>query len=751
MTKIVKPSLGISIRGKTGANYKTNRPPGVIVSGPSSSTLDDIQVVSQGGMPDYVSTIALYPGTNPTALAIDSVTKNIWVGDVGNNNFYKYTASTDLWDEQQSYPGSGPRGVAVNSTNQDVWIADSNGSVYKLTGGSGAYEAYGTTPVSAVMRDIDVNESTGDVWVVNGNPPSDEDSILKLDGGLQGGTFNVVGSWPGASAQGIEVNSTTGDVWTTDLINNGVLYKLTGGTGTYVATGTSYPGTLMNAVSVRSANNDIWVCNSDTNQLYKILKGTDSDFAQQGDFPGASDNPTDVSIDNDSSNVWVSSDITPFIYQFFDPDRKTTIVMNTSLEDAESAATALAFVPHLNIGVFTNIPGYPDASLSRMALDFRGELLWMLNASGPIFNKMDTSTDTFLTPPTFSDTTPVDVSVDGLTGDVWTASQTSKKIWINIGGTAAAFTEESTFVVDSLEPRAIAIDQNTKDLWILGSDLHIYKRDGGDTVWHQIGNYPSVATGFGELEVHADTGRLWIVDETQDTIFYLNSGSTNYIEAPFAVGINPTLRSITVDQFNGNIYATDFADGNIYRLLDVGARWNQVGFLPTIAIGALAIDPSGGDLYIGDTSADEVYLSPGQSGEVIGDIVIDSLINSIGTKTVGSVTSLGYGDADSGTYGSLSGGAVLGANLKELAVRFDVGSPSDSEVIVTLDFGANLPSNTIVQMQLEGIDVLFDQLQSFTPIENGPHTWVFKASPSNFGVGDWAVGQARDTLLSQEI
>lgn len=736
MTTIGRPKVGITVLGETG--LEPNDGSDAEISGDAAgiilSTLDPITMDTIAGMPGFTDAIAAYPGPNLAAIAIDTATKIIWAGDTGNGNLYKYFPDLNFWDDQQSYPGTRAISVAVNSITNDVWIADSpsggQGVVYKLAGGAGAFVAHGTLPVNASIGDLDVNETTGDVWLTHINASPSTDGILKLEGGAQLGTFLPVGSWPGASPAGLEINSATGDVWTSSLTTP-TLYKLTGGTGSYVATGTGYAGTVMNSVAVDSVNGHIWVTDSGVGTVYKLPDGADGPFETIGSLPSGS--PTDVSIDPTTYNAWVSSTSTVFQYYDAPPFVQPTV----------SA--------HNNIGLYLQTGTYPEAALARMGMHSGANALWILDGGTSDFHKFNTNTVTYDSVVTFPDTLPQGLSVDSLNGDLWTVSQDSKKIYVNLGGTQGAFTEESTFVAGATTPRAIAINQATKDLWILANDLNIFKRDAGDTVWNQVGNYAASATGFGEMDIDSTTGRLWIIDEAQDKVFYLDDGTTTYIEAPIADTPTSVLRGLAVDHSNGNVFITDAITDVIYRLNGPGGRFNQVGFTPNNNIGSVAVDSTDGSLYIGDTVGNAVYKSRGRFGVTVGDIVQSTEITVIGTKTVGAIVSLGFGDGDSGSYGTLDPGAQLTPFLKELAIRYDTGAPADSEIIITLDIGVDLPQNTVVQMQFQGIDTLFDQLQSFTPITNGPHTWVFKASPSTFGIGDWVVGQARDTLLTQEI
>lgn len=261
-------------------------------------------------------------------------------GEVAHTNNGTFTA-------YGNYGGNSVRGIYVNSLDGVVSAVDQNTErLYTSTGG--ADFVFESISDMSNPSQIGVDESSGDRWVTD----LSTNLIYKQTGGT--GAWAATGGYLGGVGSniphGVAVNSATGDVWaiskTTDLV-----YKLTGGAGSWVATGT-YTGSGPNSIAVNRSTGDVWVIDSVDFEVYRLTGGLGS-FAAFGSYPGASGV---ITVDTSNNDVWV---------------------MN------QETSNWKLFLLEASAGTFAAVGSYPDGNPVAVAVDSSNGDIFVTDSFGP--------------------------------------------------------------------------------------------------------------------------------------------------------------------------------------------------------------------------------------------------------------------------------------------------------------------------------------------------------------------------------
>ncbi|HEY9722557.1 MAG TPA: NHL repeat-containing protein [Oscillatoriaceae cyanobacterium] len=139
-----------------------------------------------------VSGSPFFVGGEPSGLAVDPGSGDVWVTDTQNNDVFKISSAGVV-----SGPfsvGAGPGGVAVDA-NHDVWVANNSAGTVSHLHADGSL--VGTTTVGGGLTAIGVDPLDGGIWVLISS--TDYAAKLKPDGSIVG-SYSTGGVFPSTLA-----------------------------------------------------------------------------------------------------------------------------------------------------------------------------------------------------------------------------------------------------------------------------------------------------------------------------------------------------------------------------------------------------------------------------------------------------------------------------------------------------------------------------------------------------------------------
>mgnify|MGYP000281497262 CR=1 FL=1 len=269
-----------------------------------------------------------YPGTIPLAVAVNSSNNDVFACDGSNDTVYKLTGGSGAWAAIGSYPGSLPGTIAVNPNNGDVFVGDLGGTLYRLPGGSGSFIVHGSYPESNIA-DMAMNVATGDLWIISGTSTPADSVVYRMDSGTS--VFTSVGRYPGLRPSRIGVDSITGTVYVADNVTDqsgstnarDQIYVLQNGAGNFrPILAVQYTGEGVVGISVDPGNSDLWISGSSEGNNLRSPGGVDSFVV--GGAPGNSfggriavngSSGTVIMADNNGNRIIASTrtEVTPAV------------------------------------------------------------------------------------------------------------------------------------------------------------------------------------------------------------------------------------------------------------------------------------------------------------------------------------------------------------------------------------------------------------------------------------------------------
>lgn len=269
-----------------------------------------------------------YPGTIPLAVAVNSSNNDVFACDGGNDTVYKLTGGSGAWAAIGSYPGSLPGTIAVNPNNGDVFVGDLSGVLYRLAGGSGTFVVHGSYPETNIA-DMAINVASGDLWFVSSSATPADSEVYRMDSGTS--VFSSVGRYPGLRPSRIGVDSITGTVYVADNVTDqsgstnarDQIYVLQEGAGNFrPILAVQYTGEGVVGISVDPGNGDLWISGSSEGNNLRSPGGVDAFVA--GGAPGNSfggriavngGNGTVIMADNNGNRIIASTrtEVTPAV------------------------------------------------------------------------------------------------------------------------------------------------------------------------------------------------------------------------------------------------------------------------------------------------------------------------------------------------------------------------------------------------------------------------------------------------------
>jgi YVTN family beta-propeller protein len=227
-------------------------------------------------------------GTEPQAIAIDSVTNKIYVANLGNT----VTVINGASDSTTTVTvGASPVAIAVNPATNKIYVA--NGFSDNVTVINGANNSTTNINVGIGPEAIAVNSVTNKIYVMN----EDGNNVTVINGATNATTTVSVGTQPIA----IAVNPATNMIY----VVNGSSNNVTVINGATDSTSTVSVGSYPYAIAVNSVNNLIYVANSGSNDSsVTIIDGVNN--ATMSVSTGRE--PTAIAVNPITNLVYVVSD-----------------------------------------------------------------------------------------------------------------------------------------------------------------------------------------------------------------------------------------------------------------------------------------------------------------------------------------------------------------------------------------------------------------------------------------------------------
>jgi YVTN family beta-propeller protein len=237
-------------------------------------------------------TVYVPVGTNPSAIAINSVTNRIYVANQGSNNVTVIDGASN--STATISVGTSPVAVAVNPVANRVYVANQGSNTVTVI--DGASNSTATIPVGTQPAALAVNATTDRVYVVN----QGSGNVSVIDGPTNATTTVAAGTDPDA----IAVNPATGLVYVVNYGSNDVTV-IDGATN---AATTVPVGTAPTDVAVNPVTNKIYVANS-----YGVIPGLGSvsviDGATETVATISVETPIAVAVNSVTNKIYVAESI----------------------------------------------------------------------------------------------------------------------------------------------------------------------------------------------------------------------------------------------------------------------------------------------------------------------------------------------------------------------------------------------------------------------------------------------------------
>ena len=273
--------------------------------------------------------IATVPtGTNPNAIASDSVTNRVYVANYGSNNVTVINGATD--STTTVTVGTNPNAIAVNTLTNKIYVANygsGNITVIDGTTNSTTTVTVGTNPIAIAINTITnmiyvANYGSNNVSVINGvtdsmttvstgtnsapqgiavNPVTNKIYVANVKGnnvtiinGVNSSTITIPSV---ADPYTIAVNTVTNKVY----VNSGS-YNIIVIDGATDSTTTVTVGTNPNVIAVNILTNKIYVANYSSSNVTIVDGATDST-----DTVTVGTNPSAIAVNTQTNKIYVAN------------------------------------------------------------------------------------------------------------------------------------------------------------------------------------------------------------------------------------------------------------------------------------------------------------------------------------------------------------------------------------------------------------------------------------------------------------
>ena len=501
-------------------------------------------------------------GTQPSSIAVNAATNEIYVANTGSNNVTVINGGTNQTTTIQDPNGSGPIAVGINAGTNTVYVANSGaspafaGSVSVFNGASNSLItniALGTDPTA-----LSVNEITNQIYVTN----LGSNNLSVINGASNTASFLVTGQGPAA----IAVNPVSDKIYVANSSTTNV--TVVDGASNSIATFST--GNQPFALAVAPDTNKVYVANYGGDSVTVI--GASNTTVTSGHEPYAvAVNPANDKVyvlNNGSGNVTIIK-----------TDNTTTTV------GVGSVPTAVAINPTTNrVYVANNVD-------------------WNVSV-------IDSGTDTVV------DT----VSVGKFPGAI-AVNAVTNKIYVADGGTNTVTVingtnDNASSVTVGNYPSALAVDPISNEIYVLnaGDQTVSIISGAGDTV---VGVPIAVGSGPTAIAVNPLTNKIYVVNSASNTVTVID-GVTNATTA-LSVGKNPV--TLSANLTSNKIYVANFGDNDV-SIIDGATNFITIavdnqGSVTANSPTAIAVNPITNQIYVANEYSNTVSAITEQQVELV--------------------------------------------------------------------------------------------------------------------------------------
>jgi YVTN family beta-propeller protein len=394
------------------------------------------------------STTTVAAGTNPSAVAVDPETNQVYVANTSSANVTVIDGNTN--NTTTVATGTGPFAVAVNPVTNKAYVANSgsqNATVIDGATDETTTVAAGTVPFAGA-----VNPATNQIYVAN----EMSNNVTVIDGATNNTTTVAVGTSP----RQVAANPVTNQIYVANGMSNNV---------------TVIDGATNNTTTVAAGTNPVAVAlNAVTNQIYIANNGSGNMTV----IDGMTNNPSTVTVGANPVAVAVNP-ASDEIYVVNNGDNSVTVVdgvfgsTTTLASGASPVAVAVnpvtnqIYVANNGSGNLTVIDGATNLTTT-LAVGANPVAVAVNPASNKIFvvNNGD-NTVTVIDGATNNTNTvavgmnPVTVAVNPVTDQIYVANSSSDTVTVIDGATLATTTLSS-----GATPAAVTVNPVTNQIYV---------------------------------------------------------------------------------------------------------------------------------------------------------------------------------------------------------------------------------------------------------------------------------------------
>jgi YVTN family beta-propeller protein len=288
-------------------------------------------------------TATLSAGTNPCAVAVNSVTNKIYVADAGSNSVTVIDGSSE--STTTVAVGASPSALAVNTVTNKIYVANRLSSSVTII--DGATNEVANVAVGALPQSVAVNQATNKIYVADYG----DKTVTVIDGE----TNTTITVLAGTNPQSVAVNPATNKIYVANYGSASVTVIDGATNDTSIVSAGQGPS----SVAVNSVTDKIYVANS-LGANVTVIDGatTTTTTINAGTTPDA------VAVDTVGDKVYVtnkgSNNLT--VIDGATNGTSTVAVGTTPVSVAVNSATGLTYVANSNAGNVTVINGSTEAA-----------------------------------------------------------------------------------------------------------------------------------------------------------------------------------------------------------------------------------------------------------------------------------------------------------------------------------------------------------------------------------------------------
>jgi YVTN family beta-propeller protein len=505
--------------------------------------------IAQAQAPATVATLAtVSTGTHPQALAVNPVTKKVYVANYGTNNVSVFDGMSNSVTATVA-AGISPTAIAVNVNTNKIYVANFGAGTVTVI--NGANNATATVSVGANPYALAVNSVTNKIYVANYGAGT----VTVIDGASNGTSTITAGGNPDAVA----VNPVTNRIYVANYLASTVTVI----NGATTATTTVATGSRPSALAVNVATNKVYVANYNSNTVTVIDGASNGATSVNADV-----NPCAIAVDPVSNMVYVANyggnDITAI--DATHGNKTTQIAVGTS-------PVALAIDPGTDM-IYAADNGSGDVAI------------------------IDGSTNTAAIEPVGNG--PLAIAVNPVLGRFYVANYTSNNVTVideSVYNTVTISTDKGS------GPGGVVANPATNKIYSVdtfGNDVAVIDGATGITTAHvAVGNTPYA------LDLNPVTNQIYVANQSDNTVSVIDGATLN--TTTINVGSGPT--AVAVNSLSNKIYVADNYSNDVAIIDGPSAITTivPVGNAPT----ALAVNPLTGKIYVANQSDNTVTVIDG--------------------------------------------------------------------------------------------------------------------------------------------